>query len=93
MQKKIAVRTRTEAMICTDPAACPSAERPNATRADAMEPSVTDMPSQFRKVRSFAKKVFGSMRLTLLGGSIGPHHWHSTSIENRFTTKADRDKS
>ena len=35
-----------------------------------MEPTVTAMCSQVRKVRSFAKKVLGSMRMGVVQGAV-----------------------
>lgn len=67
-QKDIAVTTRTVAMIWRA-AACFRSDLPKAANAEAIDPSVTDMFSQERKVRSFAKKVLGSTRDTFPGGS------------------------
>ena len=54
---------------------CESETPANPSRAAAMEPIVTAMWSQDRKVRSLAKKVLGSMRIGVVramgGGSLG----------------------
>ena len=54
---------------------CDSVTPANPSRAAAMEPMVTAMCSQDRKVRSLAKKVLGSMRIGIVRamgcGSLG----------------------
>eukprot|EP00960_Hanusia_phi_P038105 753285-Hanusia_phi.AAC.8 len=54
---------------------------PKATSAEAMDPRVTDMESQLRKVLSLARNVLGSTRVILFGGSIGAQHAQTSSNE------------
>jgi hypothetical protein len=54
----------------TEAAAYPHAYQP--ARADATPPILTDMESQFMKVRSLARKVLGSTRDTLHSASVRP---------------------
>ena len=71
-------------------AACFLSDFPNAASADAIEPSVTDIFSQDRKVRSLAKNVFGSTRETLPGGSYGKQQEHGASRDAITTCPVSR---
>ena len=70
-QKQQALHVRT----CSSVLEADSATPAKPSRAAAMEPMVTAMCSQERKVRSLAKNVLGSMRMGVVramgGGSLG----------------------